>query len=331
MTTRDRLKVLYVLGFARSGTTVLGNLLGEMDGFFHLGELHRLWLRLAYDRGKCGCHEKLSECPFWSEVLSRNLPELRTEEVVDDTPNGGVKVSMRPAIPLFRTVLELRDRATSGSRWPSVGLSRNGGPEIRLYAELVEKVLQDVAEDTGATVLVDSSKSPEFGGLFRYMETISPYFLHIVRDPRGSVLSRQRRHARLDGSRICLDPKTATADCVRWVKSNLASHALGRGEMKRRYISIRYEDFITNPTSTLKRIAGLVGETPASLPLRDERSAYLGPNHTVGGNRNRFKRGEVRLKVDDRWRKALRRRDYVLITSLTAPLLVKYGYSVRAR
>ena len=38
------LTVLYVSGWCRSGSTVLGNVLAEVPGFFHAGELRYLWL-----------------------------------------------------------------------------------------------------------------------------------------------------------------------------------------------------------------------------------------------------------------------------------------------
>ena len=45
----SRRRVLYILGWGRSGSTVLGNILGEVDGFFCAGELHYLWERRLSD------------------------------------------------------------------------------------------------------------------------------------------------------------------------------------------------------------------------------------------------------------------------------------------
>ena len=38
-----RIRVLFVMGHGSSGTTILGNTLGEVDGFFHAGELRTIW------------------------------------------------------------------------------------------------------------------------------------------------------------------------------------------------------------------------------------------------------------------------------------------------
>jgi len=51
----SRTRVLYILGWGRSGSTVLGNILGEIDGFFSAGELHYLWERSLVEGRACGC------------------------------------------------------------------------------------------------------------------------------------------------------------------------------------------------------------------------------------------------------------------------------------
>ena len=59
-------RVLYVLGIYHSGTTVLSNLVGQLDGFFAAGELRHLWPKLALGGYRCGCGEPLEECPAWT-------------------------------------------------------------------------------------------------------------------------------------------------------------------------------------------------------------------------------------------------------------------------
>lgn len=38
-------KVLYIAGWGRSGSTILDNVLGQVEGFFSGGELSYLWER----------------------------------------------------------------------------------------------------------------------------------------------------------------------------------------------------------------------------------------------------------------------------------------------
>ena len=61
--------VLYIAGTGRSGSTVLANLLGEVDGFFAAGEVRFLWQRGLVENRLCGCGAPVSECAVWREVF----------------------------------------------------------------------------------------------------------------------------------------------------------------------------------------------------------------------------------------------------------------------
>ncbi|MBA3432215.1 MAG: hypothetical protein H0U16_12145, partial [Actinobacteria bacterium] len=53
--TPPPLKVLFIMGWTRSGSTILDNLLGEVEGFFSTGELHYLWRRGLLEGRLCSC------------------------------------------------------------------------------------------------------------------------------------------------------------------------------------------------------------------------------------------------------------------------------------
>src|SRR2546427_739618 len=56
-----------------SGSTILGNGLGAIDGFVHVGELRTLWADGLIGGGECGCRRPIPEGPFWTRVLGRGL------------------------------------------------------------------------------------------------------------------------------------------------------------------------------------------------------------------------------------------------------------------
>lgn len=62
-------KVLYMLGLGRSGTTVLDLLLGGIDRFFSVGELQSLWKESIGEGRLCGCGRPVAQCPVWTSVL----------------------------------------------------------------------------------------------------------------------------------------------------------------------------------------------------------------------------------------------------------------------
>jgi hypothetical protein len=311
------LKLIYIQGFARSGTTILGNLLGELGGFIHVGELYRLWRRAAYSRDRCGCGMDLEVCPLWSRAIETAFS--------GSSGNGTVRSFSLPG--LVKHAWEVQQRAEGGSQLGN--LLHPGSRESALsdYARLMEGLLHGVAEVSGSRVIVDSSKLIGPDSYLTHMRTVTPYYLHVVRDARGAVYSRQRRYAPTRGEKAILNTVTTIADCVHWSRSNWKAGA--RRDDDRRQMILTYESFISRPATALEAIAKWVGESPGQLPLIDQDTARLGTNHTVSGNRNRFETGDVKLRLDERWKSSLRLRDFLLITALTAPFLSKYGYSLK--
>ncbi len=55
----------------------------------------------------------------------------------------------------------------------------------------------------------------------------------------------------------------------------------------------------------------------------------LDSTHIVSGNPMRFAHGRLTLNLDDEWEKAMNRRERHLVTLITWPLLLLYGYAVR--
>jgi plasmid stabilization system protein ParE len=68
-------RVLYVLGYGRSGSTVLGMALGQHSEMVNLGEisaLRRFVPGPTYVPPRaCGCLQQLDQCPYWSGVARR--------------------------------------------------------------------------------------------------------------------------------------------------------------------------------------------------------------------------------------------------------------------
>ena len=67
--TARQVKVLFLAGKGRSGGTLLASLLGQLPGFFNIGELNRLWDWGLVSNFKCGCGLPVQECPTWHAIL----------------------------------------------------------------------------------------------------------------------------------------------------------------------------------------------------------------------------------------------------------------------
>jgi hypothetical protein len=297
----EPVRVLYVMGHGWSGSTILGNLLGELDGFFHAGELRRLWGEALPSGAPCGCGQPVGVCPVWSKVLAH-----RSVAVFDPVD---VDIWHQQATPVRRTLGLLR-----------TGLGRvRGDAALSAYLLAAERLYCAVAEVTGARVIVDTSKRSGDAAALLLMPDVEPFFVHLVRDPRAVAYSWARRQEAGHG------PVATSRD---WMAFNVLDEAIRRRAGRGRSIRLRCEDLVAEPTASLRSVARLVDEKPEKLPLRGDHQAVLGVNHGVMGNPSRYVIGEVELRQDDDWRAAQSSGDRRVITALTLPLLARYRYPV---
>jgi hypothetical protein len=73
----------------------------------------------------------------------------------------------------------------------------------------------------------------------------------------------------------------------------------------------------------------MLGKSSLKVDLTADREVFLDVCHTVDGNPVRLRRGLVPLKNDDEWETAMDLRTKVAVTSMTLPLLLRYGYPLR--
>src|SRR5579872_7123206 len=123
--------VLYIAGTGRSGSTVLANILGEVDGVFAAGEVRYLWQRGLKESRLCGCGLPVRDCPVRSQVLARAgylddpssvdavLRMLQRTGRIRNLPGilaGGVRHSLDPA----RSPVYTGERATLGELYAAM-------------------------------------------------------------------------------------------------------------------------------------------------------------------------------------------------------------------
>ena len=292
------LTVLYVTGWCRSGSTVLGNVLAEAPGVFHAGELRYLWLNGVLGRGsntRCGCGAELTSCPLWSRVL---------EEV---RPAG------RAPLEHAAEVVGCQQRHFRTRHTWRV-LRR---PHLGAWAATLGATYHAVARRTGAEVIVDSSKYAADAALLAHLDGVHPAYLHLVRDPRGVAWSWLRPKD-YTGRRGTVNSTAC------WLGFNLAAEAVAR-DRHDGSLRLRYEELTADPRASVARVLALLDRTAVN-PVRADGTVELGENHTVTGNPDRFRRGTVALREDRAWRQGLSRPRRLVVTTMALPLLARYGY-----
>lgn len=308
-----RPRVLYIAGTGRSGSTLIGNMLGSIPGLCSVGEMRYLWERGIGEHAPCGCGLAVPECPFWKKVLDIAYPV----EMVD---SSSVVAADSALLRLRRLPALLRAR----------GRADASGEVAQRYLADVVAAYRAVDVVTGGHVVVDASKLMGFGYLLARSGQLDVFVLHLVRDPRGAAYSwgRQRaRHDRGSGANA-MAQETPLASGAFWTLWNLATERLRRAA-DGRYVRVRYEDVVADPRAALAPVLDLFGMAAHALPVLADGSVDLRPNHTVAGNPNRMRSGPTALRADLEWHTHLRRRDKAVVTLATAPLLRRYGYRFR--
>lgn len=298
-------KVLYILGMQRGGTTVAGRLLGQVPGFVFVGELRRLIQLGLPERCVCGCGREYDACPVWSRVI---------RDVFRTTSPAEARTLQQAAAPERDSLLRTARLARHGR------LDRT----TRGYCGVASDLYLALARATGARVVVDSSKSASDAALLGHMADIDPFVLHLIRDPRATAFSRIVRGGRPDAR---AHPWQALIGGGAWLKRNVSARLLHRAAPQR-YLRARYEDMVDDPNRFVEAVAHLVGEPPPQPPMVTGGVFAAAAAHTPTGQ-GRFGPDAIHLVPDERWRTGLRAADRMLISGLCAPLAARYGYGRR--
>ncbi|MFI5285587.1 MAG: sulfotransferase [Candidatus Dormibacteria bacterium] len=308
--------VLYIAGTGRSGSTVLANILGEVDGVFAAGEVRYLWQRGLKEGRLCGCGLPVRECPVWSRVLA-------TAGQLDDAERVDAIVSMLQRTGRIRNL----PGVLAGSVVPRLDPAESHA--LAPARDALGDLYAAIAGVTGCRVIVDSSKLPAYANVLAATPGIDLRVVHLIRDPRGAAYSWSSRKTLADGAtRSHMEQIGPAKSAVLWDVWNFAGGVLFKGSPDR-YLRLRYEDFVSDPPGSIRTILGMVGMEDAELPFINGHEARTTPNHSVAGNPDRLRHGVITLRSDDRWRHAMKPRNRRLVSTLASPLLLRYGYPLR--
>ena len=309
----SELEVAFISGAPRSGTTLLGMILGQLDGVCDAGELWALW-RPAFRHGDlCGCGRAVRECDFWLTVAHKAL---------------GPDFEQRGA-----ALGELHRRNLGTLRAPRAWSHARGWwrrPAYSEYADALGRQYRAIAEVSGARVVVDSSKMATDALLAATIPGIRVSVIHLVRDPRGVAWSWQKRLRQPGPQGRDIDRHGALASGARWTTYNALAELFLATAPRTRFRALRYEDLLANPGAVTADLAAWLGADPGSSPIVGDppRVALARPTHPVWGNPVRTTSGDVPLRADEEWRGTLGRAERLVNTAVSLPFLRHYGYPI---
>lgn len=312
----ERVKVLFLGGYSRSGSTLFDRMLGQIDGFTSTGELAYIWTHGLQENRLCGCGARFLECPFWGRVG-------------EEAFGGWHRVDLEEMVALYGQVN--RHRFLPLLLMPR--LSSTYQRRLRAYGEVLARLYWAIGRASNSRVIVDSSIDPAYGFLLRHVPGVDLRILHFVRDSRGTAFSWTKHVVRSDvvDRSVRMRRFRPWVTALRWNLYHVLVHVLAR--IVGRAVTVRYEDMVLSPAEQIARAARHLGEDIAGqIDLGRFRPGVfdLDVNHTAAGNRVRLQTGRLPVRIDDEWRTRMPARDRALVTLLSWPLLRHYGY-LRAR
>ena len=222
--TETPVRVLYIMGSARSGSTILDVVLGNHPDVESVGEANKLirtgWVSRGSLRGIdpgrlrrpfCTCDKRLDvlhvdipdeACPFWSGV--------RSEWAGRNDPRS------------IESYPKLQDEFEPQGRWPRLlyeGLRPS--PSFRSYAQLTRSFFESIRAVSGKPIIVDCSKISVRAFALAIMPGIDLYVVHLVRDGRGVIAS---------------NIESFRGDRPAGVRRNFMDHLMSKKLMRRRVV-----------------------------------------------------------------------------------------------
>jgi hypothetical protein len=300
--------VLFVGGSGKSGSTLLGSLLGRRSGLFNGGEMNLFWGKWLDPGERCGCGTRLDECPFWSAVVA-------------EVGAAGVEP---------QRMAELAARLDHTRRLGRVLSRRLSGTVSGEWAELAAgtgALYRAAFRHSGASWLVDLSKIPTHLLLLRELRDAELRILHLIRDGRAVAYSweRKRRRAKAGGSEgdgMYRHPSVA-ADMGIWLVQNFAIDSIAR--RVDHSTRLKYETLTAAPGDELSAALRRIGMAAAEASDADGTSEAW--DHAVGGNdRVRFAPAGTAITPDEAWRRELSPWQIRLWSALALPGLRRFGY-----
>jgi hypothetical protein len=199
------------------------------------------------------------------------------------------------------------------------------------YCQEMARLFRGIRAASGASTIIDSSKTPMHGRLLLETPDLRVHIIHLTRDSRAVAYSWQRKRERpeIHWKQEQMPQYGAMKSAVWWNGANVTAGWLARKAAT--FVQFRYEDFLQAPRSTLNGFFQQAGLPPLAESVLENGQIEVGVQHTVAGNPGRFRTGPVVLKPDNEWLGSFRGSSRTVVDVLTFPWLWRYGYRLAGK
>lgn len=300
------MKILYVAGYGRSGSTVLERVLASHPRVFGGGELNSV-IDLLDPQGAGDTPYAIEEDQLWTDIA---------DEIRQQFPDGR---DVRRLQQEFQSLSSIRGY-----------LFGHGTQRRNQFRDYIDALTNAIAAriHADADYLVDSSKTARVT-VFKPLALAKVAgrevkVIHLVRDGRGciwSVLKGSNRKIKLG-----VNPKVRFAgirSSVHWLMANLGAQ-LYAWLLPGNYIRLRYEDFVAKPGKSLLKLSEFLDLDLSEQIQTIESGASFPATQQIAANRS--KGGALVLRADEDWKSQLGLAHRLLFWLVDWPLALFYGY-----
>lgn len=246
-------KILYLMGAGRSGTTLLSRLLDLEDDHRAIGEIKYLGSKKTWAL-PCGCGLIHTDCSVWGPLIGVWADPSRLAAWEDALRIG---------------------------RWNATLLARSAPPSAALASGLAEvrRVYESLAEP--GTVLVDESKRPWLGQVLATQSWADVSFVELVRNPDDVVRSWSKGKGYLN----VLPAEEVTKS---WLRKHGGAEIMRR-RLRRPWLRVPYEQLANSPQEALSTV---MQRPPTRLHWDGSSWGFVGQeNHIYLSNSDKLRRG----------------------------------------
>lgn len=299
-------RILRIVGDGRSGTTVIGTVLGQLPSAIFVGEVAQVWRAFTIPTWRCSCGESVASCSFWRDVRKQSQVDVKFDlDILRSTTEQCMRIRPMQLTNLVR---------------------RSLSPVLLNYAEALQCVYRAIAVTANTRLIVDSSKSaPELLLALRTFD-LGLDVLHVVRDPRAVAYSQSRRPATVQPVSRWTAERVLTSS-TRWAVRNTLLETIRARYASSQY-RMRYEDFVTRTEPELRSLDRFLDTASIADQLsKTNGEIAVGPRHALDGNGRVLRQiSGVRLRLDEEWRSAMSSPKRIAASIPAFPLMLFYGY-----
>ncbi len=281
---KKKIKVIYLMGAGRSGTTALAVFLGGALHVKALGELHQL-PEHANGIKNCSCGAPLNKCTYWSQY-NIELSSFATQAYTNEAKEFESHKNIRKY--LFVNDFGIKNKSYSETN-------------IKLFSQCSHNgniVLLDSAKYIGRAIAL--SKCPE----------LDLRILYLVRDPRGVVESFGKA---VQTSRGILSSSSY------YFVINLLAELISRTTLRNKVLKLRYEDMLNSPNDFFSKISDFCDIDTVEVSNKIRNNEKFNINHFIGGNRL-IENKAINMSQQVSWHNKMPRWKQLLVFFLTLPL-----------